>query len=643
VKLPKHSEIFNTEPALKEITERIIIPNLTVRESDEELFEDDPIEYIRRDLEGSDSDTRRRSSIDFLRELKSKNESLVTQVVLSYINHYLQEFQKNSSNWKLKDLSIYLFTALAAKGSLTSTGVSSTNLLLDVVQFFTNNIVGDLMNNNIHPILKVDGIKYIYTFRNQLTKNQLIESFPILTKHLESSEFVEYTYSAITIERILSIRDVESKSLLFKKSDIQPIVQNLLTTLFRLILQSNQSPEKLAENEFLMKTVMRVFIISEDSINSFAPGLLEQLLTIVEIISRNPSNPKFSHFTFESIGVLIKFNHENNWAKFVEIALAKLLVILGSDVQEFVPYVFQIFAYLLEVSPSDTPLPDSFKHLIQPLLSPAVWEFRGNIPAVTRLLRALIGKDPNAFGDLTPLLGVFQKLISSKLNENHGFDLLESIILKFDDNKLANYLKNIAILLLQRLQNSRTEKFVKKLILFISKISIIKSSTYSIQFFEQVQPGIFGTVYEQFLLPSTLNIANLSEKKIVIIGLTNLIASPVFLNGAYSKLLIPTIEILLQLVTTESIQGVNQERDEIAELEFDEVSSFGSNYSRLATIDLKPYDPSPSSINNIEHAKKYFIERINMLNNDSGSAFVNQLKLQLTNQDSLKSLASLGF
>ncbi|CCH45368.1 Exportin-2 [Wickerhamomyces ciferrii] len=70
------------------LVKKIIIPNLTVRESDEELFEDDPIEYIKSDFEGSDPDTRRRTSIDFLRELKFKNEQLVTEVVLSYINLY---------------------------------------------------------------------------------------------------------------------------------------------------------------------------------------------------------------------------------------------------------------------------------------------------------------------------------------------------------------------------------------------------------------------------------------------------------------------------------------------------------------------------------------------------------------------------
>ncbi|CCH46767.1 Exportin-2 [Wickerhamomyces ciferrii] len=639
-KLPKHYEIFNNDTALKEITEKIIIPNLTVRESDEELFEDDPIEYIRRDLEGSDSDTRRRSSIDFLRELKFKNEQLVTEVVLSYINLYLSKYQSSPENWKFKDLTLYLFTALAAKGSVTNSGISSTNLLLDVVQFFTNNIVSDLLNDQIHPILKVDAIKYIFIFRNQLTKEQLLESFPILTKHLHSKEFVEYTYSAITIERILSLRDDSNKKPMFNKSDIEPIVQDLLSNVFRLILQNSSTPEKLAENEFLMKTVMRVLIIAEDTISSYSGDILEQLLSIVSIISKNPSNPKFSHFTFESISVLIKNNYLQNYSKFLEIVLPTLLNILGNDVQEFVPYTFQIFAFLLEVKPNSIPLPETYKQLVQPLLSPSVWEFKGNIPAVTRLLQAIITADSNVFTELTPLLGVFQKLIASKLNENYGFDLLETIILKFDDSKIQSYTKQIAILLLQRLQNSRTEKYVKKLIGLISKLTIIKNNDYAINFIEQVQPGIFGTIYEQFLLPSVLNIGNLLDKKIVIVGLTNLISSPILISGNYSKLLIPTFQILIKIITSESIFNIKGDHEETIDLELEEITSFGSNFSRLSTISSKPFDPLPQ-INNIDGGKKYFIENLQTLNVESGNNFLNQIKSQLT-QDDLKLLNSLA-
>ena len=46
-----------TEETLQQNVEGVITPNLLIREEDEELFEFNYVEYIRRDVEGSDSDT----------------------------------------------------------------------------------------------------------------------------------------------------------------------------------------------------------------------------------------------------------------------------------------------------------------------------------------------------------------------------------------------------------------------------------------------------------------------------------------------------------------------------------------------------------------------------------------------------------
>ena len=102
---------------------------MTLRESDMELFEDEPIEFIRRDLEGSDNDTRRRAATDFLRTLSQQIEEQVTSVVSQYIDHYLAEYAKDpSGNWKSKDTAIYLFSSIAAKGVVTAAkGVQTTN------------------------------------------------------------------------------------------------------------------------------------------------------------------------------------------------------------------------------------------------------------------------------------------------------------------------------------------------------------------------------------------------------------------------------------------------------------------------------------------------------------------------------------
>lgn len=86
--------------------------------------------------------------------------------------------------------------------------MTSTNPLVDVVDFFSQHVFQDLQADTgvVHPILQVDAIRFLYTFRNQLTKQQLLSVLPLLHKHLGSSNYVTYTYAAITIERILFIK-----------------------------------------------------------------------------------------------------------------------------------------------------------------------------------------------------------------------------------------------------------------------------------------------------------------------------------------------------------------------------------------------------------------------------------------------------
>lgn len=61
-----------------------------VRDEDEECFDMNPIEYIRRDSEGSDSDTRRRTAADLVRALTEKFEAQVTEMFTGYVGTLLQ-------------------------------------------------------------------------------------------------------------------------------------------------------------------------------------------------------------------------------------------------------------------------------------------------------------------------------------------------------------------------------------------------------------------------------------------------------------------------------------------------------------------------------------------------------------------------
>ena len=58
---------------------------------------------------------------------------------------------------------------------------------------------------------------------------------------------------------------------------------------------------------------------------------------------------------------------------------------MSQDVQEFHPYVFQVFAQLIELR--SRPLPAIYMQIFPPLLSPVFWERSGNVPALVRLIQ----------------------------------------------------------------------------------------------------------------------------------------------------------------------------------------------------------------------------------------------------------------
>lgn len=304
--IPEQAKSFNDNIVLAKVVEKVILPNLTLRDSDIEMFEDEPIEFIRRDLEGSDSETRRRAATDFLRKLMEKFEDTVTTVVLAYVKEYLAIYSKNpKANWRSKDTAVYLFCSIAAKGAPTAgRGVAQTNSLVDVGEFFSNNLAGDLTGSDIEPLLKVDAIKYLYIFRSIITKEQWQQAMSLVVNRLGDPNYVVYTYAAIAVERVLYLVDENGKPLI-DPAQITPLSKDLLEHLFSLI-EHGVAPEKIQENEFLMRCVMRVLIVIKEGVLPITDIVLQHLVSITNAIYHNPSNPRFYYYHFESIGAMIK-------------------------------------------------------------------------------------------------------------------------------------------------------------------------------------------------------------------------------------------------------------------------------------------------------------------------------------------------
>lgn len=332
-RIDEQAQAFHDEAVLNQVVEKVILPNISLRDSDVEMFEDEPIEYIRRDLEGSDSDTRRRAATDFLRQLMTQFEDLVTHNVMGYVANYMQNYNADrTENWRSKDTAVYLFCSIAAKGVPTAShGVIQTNPLTDVGQFFQDNLAADLLTEAGHPLLKVDSIKYLYLFRSLITKEQWQQVMPLLVNHLGDNRYVVYTYAGIAVERVLYLTDDKGKPVI-DPAAVTPLAKDLLLHLFSLI-EKDPAPEKVQENEFLMRCVMRVLIVIKDGVIPLTDDVLSHLLKITNIIYANPSNPRFYYYHFESLGALIRYAGPTRSDQLEQALFEPFILVLQNNVE----------------------------------------------------------------------------------------------------------------------------------------------------------------------------------------------------------------------------------------------------------------------------------------------------------------------
>ncbi|KAI0329277.1 Cse1-domain-containing protein [Cubamyces sp. BRFM 1775] len=609
-----YKQLFSSKETISGLVQGVVVPNVSLREHELEQFEDDPLEYIRLDLAlpsmgglgvSNDAVTRRQAAAEVLRALVSSGlESETTEVTGAWIGQGLNEYAANKSeNWRAKDTAIYLLTAVATRGSTTQHGVTSTNALIDVVQFFSDHVFQDLQAEpgSIHPILQVDAIRFLYTFRNQLVKPQLLSVLPSLVRHLSSENYVCYTYAAISIERILFIR--QGNQLMFASADIKDIAPQMLDALLSKV-EKAPTPEKVAENDYLMKCAMRVIVTARGALADEYARLLQRLVAVLGVISKNPSNPNFDQYIFESISALMRFVVQANPSTlptFEEALFGPFTIILQQDIDQYIPYVFQILAQMLDFHSGA--VPPQYRTLLPILLTPAAWQQKGSIPGLVKLLKAFLARDAPAMvaqGQITQVLGVVQqRLIPSKLNDGWGFELLQSIVQYAPPATVKQYFKSIIITLLTRMQTSKTDKYVYHFVYFLGFCLAVGKEEitpdYIVNEVESIQAQLWSQVLANFVIPQAPKMPP-KDRKVVIVGLTRLLTQSTFmLREPLAQAWPPTFQALVKLFKQEQ-QLTNKEDEDpdagITQVDYEEqTAGYQAAYSRLAAAETAPVDP----------------------------------------------------
>uniref|UniRef100_A0A2C9K086 Exportin-2 n=1 Tax=Biomphalaria glabrata TaxID=6526 RepID=A0A2C9K086_BIOGL len=571
---PAYKALFDNTDTLASICEKVVVPNMQLRDADEELFEDNPEEYMRRDIEGSDVDTRRRAACDLVQALCKSFEGPVIQNFSRYVQALLENYGKNpNANWKSKDAAIFLVTSLAAKGQTQKQGVTQTSELVNITEFYQAHILPDLKSNNMNemPILKADIIKYLMVFRNQV---------------MSCIGVYNYRFS---LEETNKVRDC----------------------------RLNHSSRQLFS--FATKAIMRTMSLLQDHIIPMIPQLLMGFKAKLLLVSKNPSKPHFNHYLFECLCVAIRASckkHPEAVTVFEEALFLPFTDILQQDVQEFIPYVFQILSLLIEQHPGK--IPETYMALFPHLLAPVLWERPGNIPPLVRLLQAYIhkGADQIEADKLNGLLGVFQKLIASKTHDHEGFYLLNYIIEFMPKEIVTPYLKQVFMLLFQRLSNSKTTKYIKSLLVFFCLYTIKYSATSLIELIDGLQAKMFAMVIERLFLQDLQKISGNTSKKICAVGVTNILTeADSMLTGDYASLWPKLLQALIGLFELPEDSSVPDDEHFI---EIEDTPGYQTAYSQLAFAGKHDHDPlagfvDDPKVNLAKHLEKMSVRRPGMV------------------------------
>uniref|UniRef100_A0A1I7U5X8 Cse1 n=1 Tax=Caenorhabditis tropicalis TaxID=1561998 RepID=A0A1I7U5X8_9PELO len=336
---------------------------LRLTEEDMKLFEDEPLDYMKKDIEGTDVGSRRREILDFVGGLCRRFKDEMIPCLDSIIKSLLA-----SDDWIKIDIVYSLVTAIAEETEPVQNGVTATKPSNNINDFFINQVATHLDSDvNQLPILKVDALKFAVTFRKQLAPKHLMTAIKASDALLSSNSPIVQKYAAYAIEQIL---DSDSNNV-FSHNLVATILQNLVAA-FDKDPSAQNSP-------YLIKAILRIIVILDDETIRHADAIVRKLAQLIESATTNPAvvvnkvDKVYVHFLFETISVIVTKTRTIGASLDAQL-LPLIEVIFRKDLGDMIPYAVQLMVASMAKRVAEKALIEKSKYL-PILLSKHFWSF----------------------------------------------------------------------------------------------------------------------------------------------------------------------------------------------------------------------------------------------------------------------------
>eukprot|EP01129_Flabellula_baltica_P010761 TRINITY_DN4587_c0_g1_i1.p1 TRINITY_DN4587_c0_g1~~TRINITY_DN4587_c0_g1_i1.p1 ORF type:complete len:967 (-),score=208.33 TRINITY_DN4587_c0_g1_i1:132-3032(-) len=599
--------LFKEENTLNSLCKDIIVKNTIMGEFQREQFEDDPIAFIQRDVEGSDSNTRRRAGAELIKGLRKNYQDRVTNIIGGYISEMISQYKADpANNWVIKDAAIYLITAIASEGETQRDGIKVINPNVPVASFYQSEVIPELQRNaNEVPILKAACLKFVNRFRMILGGDSFDILFPTFIAHLQCNAEVTRSYAATCIERILTIREENQGAVFYRygKEKLSPHLNSVFNALFYVL--SSASDQSSMENQYIMKAILRVITVAKEEAFGVYQTCLTSFASILQQIYRAPTNTLFCHYLFETIACIVRNINQTNPSNIsmVETTLFQIFTGILQDTacETLHPYVFQIFGLLLEAPAANITL---YQGLLPAFLELQLWTSTDSVPSLARIVEAYISKLTNVVGQdqLQQILNIFSLLVENKHTDHLGFDILISIVNNIELNRFESNLPDIFRFVFARLSTSKTNVLVRSFIVFLAHFIVKYDASYVFSAINSIQDNISDMVINSLWLEYVLGVEGDVNRKLLAIASTKIFCEySKYISPEYEKMWLSGIQKIVEIIETKAKDAPPVEEPEVIDQHPGEKLTF----SPLSFAQKTTFDPAE----NID-PRAYFVQAL---------------------------------
>eukprot|EP00918_Siedleckia_nematoides_P081669 GHVU01179056.1.p1 GENE.GHVU01179056.1~~GHVU01179056.1.p1 ORF type:complete len:628 (+),score=104.08 GHVU01179056.1:67-1950(+) len=267
---------FHLCPSLLEsLCQHVVLPNVKLREEDVELVVDNPFEFVRRELEGTDEGSRRGSVMELVRALNTRFEDQVRETISKYVSSLLEEAAKPGVSPQDADIyreaSTYLVMALSIRTSTRALGASTVSAKIDVAQYFKQQLVESVQAPDPRsPLVTLSALKFARTFRRHFSKEDFNAILPYAAELIKAPAAAIQTYAAACVSAFVTSTDETGASRI--DGAAIPCLIQAMDTCLNLILPVGDPHTPVGEggtkvncNEYVMRCAHRILLRLKDA------------------------------------------------------------------------------------------------------------------------------------------------------------------------------------------------------------------------------------------------------------------------------------------------------------------------------------------------------------------------------------------